>query len=539
MASDEYDYIIVGAGSAGCALAYRLGSDPSIRVLVLEAGKTDGHFFIHMPAGIVTLAGKGLFNWGYWTEPQANCNGRRMYWPRGKGLGGSSSINAMLYIRGHAWDYDHWRQLGNPGWSYADVLPWFLKAQHNERGASEFHGVGGPLNVADQISPAGINAAFIEACVQAGYRRATDFNGPTQDGVGYYQVTQKAGRRWSAAQAYLRPAMARGNVTVLTDAHTAKVMIEKGRATGVVYRKDGKDEIVRAAREVVLSGGAINSPQLLMLSGIGPADHLKAHGIAVVADVPGVGGNLQDHLDAATLYHCRTRDTYDTANQLVTLAKYVFGKTGPGTSCIAESGGFLRTAEGLAAPDIQLHFIPAFVIDHGRTKMKSNGMTLHVCLLRPESRGSIRLKSADPLQSVAIDANYLAVPRDLEVLVKGTKMARDIFAQKAFDPYRGEEMEPGANKLSDADLAQWVRARCETIYHPAGTCKMGPASDAFAVVDNELRVRGVARLRVVDASIMPSVIGGNTNAPTIMIAERAAAFMTGDKLSGADTAEAA
>ncbi|MCW5746315.1 MAG: choline dehydrogenase [Alphaproteobacteria bacterium] len=527
MARDDYDYIIVGAGSAGCTLAYRLGADPSVKVLVLEAGKPDTNFFIHMPAGVVQLAGKGLFNWGYWTEPQVHCKGRKMYWPRGKTLGGSSSINAMLYIRGNAWDYDHWRQLGNAGWSYGDVLPYFLRAQHNERGASEFHGVGGPLNVADQVSPAKINAAFVEACVQAGHKRSTDFNGASQDGVGYYQVTQKGGKRWSAAQAYLRPAMARGNVTVVTEAHTARVVVENGRATSVAYRKDGKDEIARATREVALSGGAINSPQLLMLSGIGPADHLKTLGINVVADVPGVGGNLQDHLDAATLYYCKTRDTYDTANQLVTLAKYVFGKTGPGTSCIAETGGFLRTADGLSAPDIQLHFIPAFVIDHGRTQMKQNGMTLHVCLLRPESTGTIRLKSADPMADPAIDANYLAASKDLDGLVKGTRLAREIFAQTAFEPYRGDELEPGVGKTSDADIADWVRARSETIYHPVGSCKMGPESDAMAVVDSQLRVRGVEGLRVVDASIMPTLIGGNTNAPTIMIAERAADFMLG------------
>ncbi|HKU96805.1 MAG TPA: choline dehydrogenase [Vineibacter sp.] len=527
MAGTEYDYVIVGAGSAGCTLAYRLGADPSVKVLVLEAGKPDSHPFIHMPAGVVNMAGKGLFDWGYWTEPQIHCNGRKMYWPRGKTLGGSSSINAMLYVRGHAWDYDHWRQLGNAGWSYADVLPYFIKAQHNERGASEFHGVGGPLNVADQISPASINTAFVDACLQAGHKRATDFNGPTQDGIGFYQVTQKGGKRWSTAQAYLRPALARGNVTVLTQARTTRVVIENGRATAVAYRKDGQDAIARAAREVVLAGGAINSPQLLMLSGVGPADHLRTHGIAVAADVPGVGGNLQDHLDAATLYFCNTRDTYDTANKLVTLAKYVFSKSGPGTSCIAESGGFLRTGAGLAAPDIQLHFIPAFVIDHGRTRMKRNGMTLHVCLLRPQSRGTIRLKSADPLADAAIDANYLADTKDLDVLVKGTRMAREIFAQAAMTPYRGDELEPGAAKVSDADLAAWVRARCETIYHPVGSCKMGPASDAMAVVDNELRVRGVAGLRVVDASIMPTLVGGNTNAPTIMIAERAADLMLG------------
>jgi choline dehydrogenase len=520
MAGSEFDYIIVGAGSAGSTLAYRLGEDPNVKVLVLEAGKPDNHMFIHMPAGVVNLAGSGQFNWGYETTPQANCNNRKMYWPRGKTLGGSSSINAMLYIRGHAWDYDHWRQLGNAGWSYADVLPYFKRSQNNERGANEFHGSGGPLNVADQRSPAKINDAFLAACEQAGHKRVTDFNGAEQDGVGYYQVTQKGGKRFSTAVAYLRPAMARGNVTVLTEAMTAKVLIENGKAVGVAYRRDGKDETAHASREVILSGGAINSPQTLMLSGIGPADHLRAQHIDVVADVPGVGGNLQDHVDAATLYHCKTRDTYDTANELVTLAKYLFAKTGPGTSCIAETGGFLRTSDGLAAPDVQLHFIPAFVIDHGKTKMKTNGMTLHMCLLRPESRGTIRLKSPDPLDHPAIDANYLAERRDLDVLVKGTKMAREIFAQKAMDVYRGEEMEPSASRKTDAEITEWIRARCETIYHPVGTCKMGPDSDPAAVVDNELRVRGVQGLRVVDASVMPTLIGGNTNAPTIMIAER-------------------
>ena len=522
MASQDWDYIIVGAGSAGCTLAYRLGEDPTVRVLVLEAGKPDNSMFIHMPAGVVSLAGKGLFNWGYETEPQRHCKGRRMYWPRGKTLGGSSSINAMLYIRGNGWDYDHWRQLGNEGWSFREVLPYFQKAQNQERGASALHGSGGPLNVADQVSPAAINEAFLAACEQAGHRRNADFNGAEQDGVGRYQVTQRGGKRWSTAMAYLRPALARGNVTVLTEAQTARVLIENGRATGVVYRKDGKEETARASREVLLSGGAINSPQLLMLSGIGPADHLRSHGIAVAADVPGVGQHLQDHLDAATLYFCRTRDTYDTANQLVTLLKYLLAKTGPGTSCIAESGGFLSTSTGLAAPDIQLHFIPAFVIDHGRTQMKKNGMTLHVCLLRPESEGSIRLKSADPLAHPAIDANYLAEAKDLKVLLEGTRMAREIFAQKAMDPYRGEELEPGVGKKSESEIEDWIRARCETIYHPVGTCRMGPANDATAVVDNQLRVRGVAGLRVVDASIMPTLIGGNTNAPTIMIAEKAA-----------------
>jgi len=527
MAGNEYDYIIVGAGSAGSTLAYRLGEDQSARILVLEAGKPDTSFLLHMPAGFANLGEKSPYNWRFETEPQKHCNNRRMFWPRGKTLGGSSSINAMLYIRGHASDYDHWRQLGNEGWSFRDVLPYFKRAQNQERGGDDLHGTGGPLNVADQISPAPINRVFLDACKQAGHKQITDFNGPSQEGVGIYQVTQKGGKRCSTAVAYLRPAMARGNVTALTEATTARVIVEKGRAVGVAYLKGGREQIARASREVILCGGAVNSPQLLQLSGIGPADHLRAMGLAVAADLPGVGGNLQDHLDASTLYYCKTRDTYDTANQLATLLKYVFGKTGPGTSCIAESGGFLSTRPGLAAPDIQLHFIPAFVIDHGRTRLKANGFTLHMCQLRPESRGTIRLKSADPLAHPAIDANYLAEPRDLDVTVEGVRICREIFAQKAFDPYRGEEMEPGAGRTARADVEAWIRARSETIYHPIGTCKMGPASDRMAVVDPQLRVRGIEGLRVVDASVMPTLIGGNTNAPTIMIAERAADLIRG------------
>jgi choline dehydrogenase len=525
-----YDYIIIGAGSAGSAIANRLAEDYALRILILEAGPADDSFMLKMPAGFASLGEKSPYNWRYETTPQAHCNNRRMYWPRGKTLGGSSSINAMLYVRGNAWDYDHWRQLGNEGWSYDDVLPSFKKAENNERGADQFHGTGGPLNVADQVDPLKINEGFLKAAEQAGHKRVTDFNGATQEGVGYYQVTQKDKQRWSAASAYLHPAVARNknNVHVVTNAQVERIILDKNRAMGVRYRYNGQDEVARCSREIILAGGAVNSPQLLMLSGIGPADHLNSVGIRPLFDLPGVGGNLQDHLDASILQFCKTKDTYDTANKLVSLYKYWKDKKGPGTSPIAESGGFLSTRPGLSAPDIQLHFLPVMVVDHGRTKMKQNGYSLHVCTLRPESKGTIRLASKDPTQHPLIDANYLAESRDLETLIAGVKMGREIFAQSGLDPYRAVEFQPGAAVKTDAEIEQWIRAKCETIYHPVGTCKMGPDSDAMAVVDNQCRVRGIEGLRVVDASVMPTLVGGNTNAPTIMIAEHVAAWMQGE-----------
>ena len=451
-----------------------------------------------------------------------------MFWPRGKTLGGSSAMNAMLYVRGHAWDYDHWRQLGNDGWGFNDVLPFFKKAENNERGASDLHGVGGPLNVADQVSALKINDAFLTASEQAGHKRVSDFNGPEQEGVGYFQVTQKNQQRCSAASAYLRPAVAWGtNVTVITGALTGRIILDGKRAMGVRYVVEGREEVARASREIILCGGAVNSPQLLMLSGIGPADHLRAAGAPVLHDLPGVGANLQDHLASTVLQFCKTRDTYGTSSPLVSLAQYVLSKKGPGTSPIAESGGFLHTRPGLSAPDIQLHFLPALVLNHGRTRIKRNGYSLHVCALRPESTGTIRLNSMDPNEHPLIDANYLAVRQDLDTLIAGVKLGREIFAQSGFDPYRADEFQPGAAVKSDAELEQWIRAKCETIYHPVGTCKMGPDNDAMAVVDSQLRVRGLEGLRVVDASVMPTLVGGNTNAPTIMIAEKAAAMMTG------------
>jgi len=522
-----YDYIIIGAGSAGCAIANRLAEDYTLNILILEAGPPDDSFMLKMPAGFASLGDKTPYNWRYETVPQKHCNDRRMYWPRGKTLGGSSSINAMLYVRGNAWDYDHWRQLGNEGWSYNDVLPFFKKAENNERGGDEFHGTGGPLNVADQVEPSKINEGFLKACEQAGHKRIKDFNGASQEGVGYYQVTQKDKQRWSTASAYLRPAVERNrnNVKVISNALVERIILDGKRAMGLRYVVDGRDEVALCSREIILSGGAVNSPQLLMLSGIGPADHLKSHGIRVWHDLPGVGSNLQDHLDAAVLQFCKTRDTYDRANKLWSLYQYWRHKKGPGTSPIAETGGFLSTSSGLSAPDIQLHFLPVLVVDHGRTQMKKDGFSLHVCTLRPESTGTIRLKSSDPKEHPLIDANYLAERKDLDTLIKGVKLGREIFAQSGLDPYRAAEFQPGAAVKTDAEIEQWVRGHCETIYHPVGTCKMGPDNDPMAVVDNQCRVRGLEGLRVVDASVMPTLVGGNTNAPTIMIAERVAAFM--------------
>jgi len=522
-----YDYIIIGAGSAGCAIANRLAEDYTLNILILEAGPPDDSFMLKMPAGFASLGDKTPYNWRYETVPQKHCNDRRMYWPRGKTLGGSSSINAMLYVRGNAWDYDHWRQLGNEGWSYNDVLPFFKKAENNERGGDEFHGTGGPLNVADQVEPSKINEGFLKACEQAGHKRVKDFNGANQEGVGYYQVTQKDKQRWSTASAYLRPAVERNrnNVKVISNALVERIILDGKRAMGLRYVVDGRDEVALCSREIILSGGAVNSPQLLMLSGIGPADHLKSHGIRVWHDLPGVGSNLQDHLDAAVLQFCKTRDTYDRANKLWSLYQYWRHKKGPGTSPIAETGGFLSTSSGLSAPDIQLHFLPVLVVDHGRTQMKKDGFSLHVCTLRPESTGTIRLKSSNPKEHPLIDANYLAERKDLDTLIKGVKLGREIFAQSGLDPYRAAEFQPGAAVKTDVEIEQWVRGHCETIYHPVGTCKMGPDNDPMAVVDNQCRVRGLEGLRVVDASVMPTLVGGNTNAPTIMIAERVAAFM--------------
>jgi choline dehydrogenase len=529
--SMTYDFVIVGAGSAGCVLANRLSADPNQRVLLLEAGPRDWHPFIHMPAGLAKLVGRKGINWDYYTEPEPQLEDRRLWWPRGRVLGGSSSINAMCYIRGVPADYDDWARLsGDQRWAWSNVLAYFRRAEGNRRGADELHGGEGPLAVQDLRHRNILTDVFVAAAERSGYPRNDDFNGAQQEGFGFYQVTQKNNARCSAAVGYLRPARGRPNLTVLSGAAVQRVLIDGDRATGVDFRRYGR--LTRAeAREVILCGGAINSPQLLMLSGIGPAAHLREHGIRIARDLAGVGGNLQDHLDICTLHHCTKPVSYDRLSDAAVALRYLLRRDGPGTSNLAEGGGFVRSrhAEGARA-DLQFHFIPALLEDHGRHRLPGYGFTMHACMLRPKSRGTIRLKSADPADKPAIQANYLsdADGYDLRMLVEGVKVSRDIFAASPFDAYRGDEIHPGAGVRSETDVVAYIRRKAETVYHPVGTCRMG--ADADAVVDAELRVRGVAALRVVDASVMPCLPGGNTNAPTIMIAERAADFILNGSL---------
>jgi choline dehydrogenase len=522
----EYDYIIVGSGSAGSVLANRLSARPEIKVLLLEAGGSDNSFYVRMPAGIANLSGP-RFNWGYETAPQAATKGRRMYWPRGRLIGGSSSVNAMVYMRGQPADYDHWRQLGNAGWSYDDVLPYFKKAERNERLHDSFHGADGPLNVAERPYTNPLSHAFVEAAQQAGLPFNPDFNGALQLGCGLFQVTQKNGRRWSAASAYLHPAAARENLTIVTKAQATRVLIKNGRAVGVEYARGRRRHTARASQEVVLAAGAINSPQLLLLSGIGPAEELRARGVSVVHDLPGVGKNLQDHLNVNIVQRAKRGSALDGKNRglapIGVALEYLFYGTGPGTSNVAEAGAFAVSALGAATPDLQYHFIPAQVVNHARTPMDGDGVTVHACCLRPQSRGEIRLASTDPLQPPVMDPNYLAADYDLKVLIAGLRQGRDILAAQAFKPWLGEERLPGPAVQSNAELEDFIRATAETEYHPVGTCKMG--SDPMAVVDEKLRVRGIERLRVIDASIMPAIVSGNTNAPVIMIAEKGAEMM--------------
>jgi choline dehydrogenase-like flavoprotein len=521
----EYDVVVVGAGSAGCALAGRLTEDPSLRVLLLEAGGSDDVLEVQIPAALYKVWRTRL-DWNYTTEPQPGLGGRRLFWPRGKLLGGSSSINAMIYIRGAAADYDEWAQLtGDPSWSYESVLPLFRRMEDNARGADRFHGAGGPLRVEDPRSPHAWSRAAVESAVAAGYQRNDDFNGADQEGAGLYQLTQKRGRRWSAADAYLHPVMDRPNLTVLTGALTTRVLLSGGRATGVEYRRRGELHTAHAAAEVVLAGGAVNSPQLLMLSGIGPGEHLREVGVDVVHDLPGVGGGLQDHPLVPVIWHTRHGRSLFRGESPSGYAKWFGARRGPLTSNLAEAGLFTRSRPDLDAPDLQYHFLPVKFWRQAEVDPDVDAFTAAAVLVRVHSRGSVRLRSADPTWAPAVDAGYLTDSRDLDALVCGVEKAREIASSGPLAAVLGEEWSPGGTVHTREGLRRAVRDTLESLYHPVSSCRMG--TDDAAVVDSSLRVHGVEGLRVVDASVMPTLVRGNTNAPTIMIAERAADLIAG------------
>jgi choline dehydrogenase len=529
--SETFDYIVVGAGSAGCVLANRLTASGKHRVLLLEAGGHDRHFWIHVPLGYGKLFDDARVNWLYKTEPEPELNNRNVIQPRGKVLGGSSSINGLLYLRGQPQDYDHWRQLGNAGWSFDDVLPYFRRAEDQERGADDLHGVGGPLSVSDVCEPHPLCEAFIESAEQAGFPRNDDFNGPTQEGAGYFQLTARNGRRWSTARGYLRQARGRSNLAVETDALATRILFESRRAVGIEYRQGGATKTARAGREVILAGGAFNSPQLMQLSGLGPEKLLRSHGIAVLADMPGVGDDLQDHLQVRIQYRCTEPITMnDVVNSwrhsMLAGLRYLLFRKGLLTIGAGYAGGFFRTGPQVATPDVQVHFIIFSGDTSGAALHPFPGFIASICQLRPESRGFVRIKSADPAAPPAIQPRYLTSQLDRDTVIAGLKLLRGIMGQPAMRRYIAEERVPGPQAASDDDLLAFARSAGTTVFHPTSTCRMG--NDAAAVVDERLRVRGIGNLRVVDASIMPTVVSGNTNAAAVMIGEKGADMILQD-----------
>ncbi|HNB45441.1 MAG TPA: choline dehydrogenase [Burkholderiaceae bacterium] len=532
---EAFDYVIVGAGSAGCVLAARLSEDPSTRVLLLEAGPPDRSPWLHLPIGYGKTMWDPRVNWCFHTDPDPNMNGRRIYWPRGKTLGGSSAINGLIYIRGQREDYDHWAALGNAGWGWDEVLPYFVKSEHNQRGASAVHGAGGPLKVSDIGARHDLIEGFIAGAAQLGVRRCEDFNGGDQEGAGYYQLTTWKGWRCSSATAYLKPARRRANLRIETGAQATGLIIEGGRAVGLRWRQGGRERSARCRAELLVAAGAIQSPQLLQLSGIGPAELLRRHGIPVVQDRPGVGENLQDHLQIRLIYECsRPISTNDALNSWLGRARlglqWLLTRSGPLAVGINQGGCFMRALpQESATPDIQFHVATLSADMAGGQVHPFSGMTMSVCQLRPQSRGHIRIRSNDPFDPPEIQPNYLATELDRRTTVAGVRAARAIARSPAMRPLLRREVKPGPTAGDDDEaLLAFCRDNGATIFHPSGTCKMGPADDPLAVLDARLRVRGVAGLRVVDCSAMPTLVSGNTNAPAVMMAEKAADMIRAD-----------